>query len=122
MKKNNYVAFILCSLVLLCSFATRTTAQTPEIKIGIIGTDTSHVTAFTKLLNDKNDPNHVPGARVVAAFKGGSPDVEASSTRVDRFAAELKEKWGVEFVDSIEELVPERWTPCCWRAWTGGLT
>jgi len=32
-----------------------------EIRLGIIGTDTSHVTAFTKLLNDKNDPAHVPG-------------------------------------------------------------
>ena len=78
--------------------------QTPEIRVGIIGTDTSHVTAFTKLLNHKNDPAHVPGARVVAAFKGGSPDVEASRTRVDKFAAELTDTWGVEFVDSIEAL------------------
>jgi hypothetical protein len=46
----------------------------------------------------------VPGARVVAAFKGGSPDVESSRTRVDNFAAELRDKWGVEFVNSIEEL------------------
>jgi hypothetical protein len=76
-----------------------------EIRIGIIGTDTSHATAFTKALNDKSDPGHVPGARVVAAFKGGSPDVEASRTRVDKFAAELKDAWGVEFVDSIEALV-----------------
>lgn len=78
--------------------------QTPELRLGIIGTDTSHVTAFTKLLNDKNDPAHVPGARVVAAFKGGSPDVEASRTRVDKFAAELKDTWHVEFVDSIAAL------------------
>ena len=79
-------------------------AQTPEIRIGIIGTDTSHVTAFTALLNDKSNPDHVPGARVVAAFKGGSPDVEASRTRIDRFAAELRDTWKVEFVASIEEL------------------
>src|SRR5262249_38945209 len=79
-------------------------AQTQEIKVGMIGLDTSHVTAFTKLLNDKSDPNHVPGARVVAAFRGGSPDVESSRTRIDRFTAELKDKWGVEIVDSVEEL------------------
>ncbi len=78
--------------------------ESKEIRLGIIGTDTSHVTAFTRLLNDKNDPAHVPGARVVAAFKGGSPDVEASRTRVDKFAAELKNTWGVEFVESIEAL------------------
>lgn len=101
---------ILAFIAVFAAFANvasptkQATTQTTEIKVGIIGTDTSHVTAFTKLLNDKNDPNHVPGARVVAAFKGGSPDVESSRTRVDKFAAELQEKWGVEMVGSIEEL------------------
>jgi Oxidoreductase family, NAD-binding Rossmann fold len=84
--------------------ARQTTAQTQEIKVGMIGLDTSHVTAFTKLLNDKYDLNHVPGARVVAAFKGGSPDVESSRTRIDRYTAELEDKWDVEIVGSIEEL------------------
>jgi hypothetical protein len=79
-------------------------AQTKELKIGLIGLDTSHAPAFTKLLNDSNDPKRVAGARVVAAFKGGSNDVESSYTRVDRFTAEIKEKWNVEIVDSIEEL------------------
>jgi Oxidoreductase family, NAD-binding Rossmann fold len=89
---------------LALSERTESKGQAADIRVGIIGTDTSHVTAFTKLLNDKNDPGHVPGARVVAAFKGGSPDVDASRTRVDNFATELKDKWGVEFVDSIEAL------------------
>lgn len=103
MKKPNLVASIASALALLCA-AAPAAAQTPDIRVGIIGTDTSHVTAFTKLLNDKNDPNHVAGARVVAAFKGGSPDVDESRTRIDRFSAELEDKWGVEFVGSIEEL------------------
>jgi predicted dehydrogenase len=103
MKKINLVAGIGI-LVWLGAAIAVADAQTPEIRVGIIGTDTSHATAFTQLLNDKSNPNHVPGARVVAAFKGGSPDVEASRTRIDRFAAELKDKWGIEFVSSIEEL------------------
>ena len=102
-------AAIGVSLALLSEPQTRPVlterSELKEIRIGIIGTDTSHVTAFTKLLNDKTDPAHVPGGRVVAAYKGGSPDVEASRTRVDKFAAELKDSWGVEFVDSIEALV-----------------
>ena len=103
--KSSHIAYLIGSgLAWLCVSVTPVNAQTPDIRVGIIGTDTSHVTAFTRLLNDRNDPNHVPGARVVAAFKGGSPDVEASHTRVDRFAAELRDKWGVEFVASIEEL------------------
>ncbi len=95
-----------CLLLLsaLALSASAVLAQSAEIRIGIIGTDTSHVPAFTKLLNDPNDPNRIPGARVVAAYKGGSPDVESSHTRVERFAAEIRDKYGVEIVGSIEEL------------------
>jgi predicted dehydrogenase len=46
----------------------------------------------------------VPGGKVVAAFKGGSPDVESSATRVDGFTRQLQEKWGVKIVPTIEEL------------------
>jgi hypothetical protein len=79
-------------------------AEGEVIKIGLIGLDTSHVTAFTKLLNDPADKHHVPGGRVVAGFKGGSPDIESSWSRVDGYTKELTEKWGVKIYDSIEEL------------------
>ena len=62
-----------------------------EIKIGIIGFDTSHVTAFTKHLNDVNDPYYVPGGKVVAGYPSFSPDLEASYSRVDGFTKELTE-------------------------------
>jgi predicted dehydrogenase len=74
------------------------------LRIGLIGLDTSHVVQFTSLLNDPGHPDHVAGARVVAAFKGGSPEVEASATRIERFTSEVTGKWGVELVDSIEAL------------------
>jgi predicted dehydrogenase len=74
------------------------------IRVGIIGLDTSHVLEFTRIFNDSSDPEHVPGIRVVAAFKGGSPDVEASRTRVDKFTAELREKWNIKIVDDIPTL------------------
>jgi len=75
-----------------------------ELRIGMIGLDTSHVTAFTSLLNNPADKNHIPGARVVAAFKGGSQDIESSWKRLEGFTKELQEKWGVQVYDSIEEL------------------
>lgn len=74
------------------------------IKVGIIGLDTSHVIAFTKSLNDPTDKQYVPGLRVVAAFKGGSPDVKASWSRVDGYTAELRDKWHVEIVSDIPTL------------------
>ncbi len=79
-------------------------AHAADLRIGLIGLDTSHVTAFTKLLNDETAKGHVPGGKVVAAFKGGSPDIESSRTRVDGFTKELAEKYGVKIVPSIEEL------------------
>ena len=47
-----------------------------ELKIGIIGFDTSHVTAFTKLLNDENEKYHVEGGKVICGFPSFSPDIE----------------------------------------------
>ena len=61
------------------------------------------------------------GSRVTAAWKGGSPDIEESAKRVDKFSAELKDKWGVKFVDSISSFVRNR-TACCLRVLTGDCT
>ncbi len=75
-----------------------------DLRVGIIGLDTSHVVEFTRILNDSSAADHVPGARVVAAFKGGSPDIEASASRVEGFAAQLRDKWQVELVPDIPGL------------------
>jgi len=80
------------------------TGAAADLRVGIIGTDTSHVTAFTKILNDPSQPDHVPGARVVAAFKGGSPDLEPSVSRVEAYARELATQWQVEIVPEIAAL------------------
>src|SRR5688572_18573731 len=75
-----------------------------ELRIGIIGLDTSHVTAFTALINNEKNKDHVPGGKVVAAFKGGSPDIESSANRVEGYTKDLQEKYGVKIVPTIEEL------------------
>lgn len=87
--------------------AAQAQSQTPvssTLRLGIIGLDTSHVIQFTQLLNDPARPDHVTGARIVAAYKGGSPEVKESATRIERFTTEMRDKWKVELVDSIEEL------------------
>ena len=93
----------LLALTILCVC----TAPGADLRLGIIGTDTSHVTAFTKILNDTSSPEHVPGARVVAAFKGGSKDLPDSYKRVDKFAEELRTRWNIEFVPDIPSLCPK---------------
>lgn len=93
---------ILSVGLLLAALAPR--QEEKELRVGIVGLDTSHAVKFAEILNDKTAKDHVPGARVVVAFKGGSPDVEQSASRIDRFTGQLREKYGVELVDSIEAL------------------
>jgi hypothetical protein len=92
-------------LFLLVLFATVTAClRAEDLRLGIIGLDTSHVTAFTESLNNPASKNHVAGAKIVAAFKGGSPDIAASATRVEGFTATLRDKYGVKICDTMEEL------------------
>ncbi len=74
-----------------------------DLRIGIIGLDTSHSEQFTLRLNDPANPNHIPGARVVAAFPAGSPDIEESKSRIDGFTATVRDKFGVRIVSSVPE-------------------
>ncbi len=101
--KHCMFTFFLGATILL-ALAWTPSAQAADLRIGMIGLDTSHVIAFTKLINDATQADHVPGGKVVAAFKGGSDDIESSYGRVDKFTQQLQDDFGVKIVDSIEEL------------------
>lgn len=90
--------------LLLASFLPIQISSAEDLRIGLVGLDTSHVTAFTALLNDPKHPNHISGAKVVAAYKGGSPDIESSWSRVDKYTDELKSKYGIEVYETISEM------------------
>lgn len=77
----------------------------PNIKIGIIGLDTSHVIVFSDAFNNPAAKAPIAGARVVAAWPGGSHDLESSIGRVPGYTKELQEKFGVTIYDSIEAVV-----------------
>jgi hypothetical protein len=77
----------------------------PDIRVGIIGLDTSHVIYFTRLLNAEDSPPELAGCRVVAAYPKGSPDIESSVSRVPKYTQEVQ-AMGVEIVGSIAELLP----------------
>jgi len=78
-----------------------------EIRIGIIGLDTSHVIRFAEILNNVKDPYHGEGGKVVSAFPGGSEDLKASWSRLEGFRKELEEKWKVKISDTISKLTKE---------------
>ncbi|HET6883327.1 MAG TPA: Gfo/Idh/MocA family oxidoreductase [Pirellulales bacterium] len=95
-------SILAASMVLLASAAL---ADETTVRVGIIGLDTSHVSAFTGVLNRPGNEGELAGVKVVAAFPGGSSDIAASRDRVEGFTNELHDKYGVEIVDSIEKLL-----------------
>ncbi|HYG34663.1 MAG TPA: Gfo/Idh/MocA family oxidoreductase, partial [Clostridia bacterium] len=80
------------------------TSLAADLRIGIIGCDTSHSTAFTEVINNPGAKGYVPGGKVVAAYKGGSQDIPDSASRVEEYAKTLREKYNVKFYETIEEL------------------
>ncbi len=79
--------------------------STKLLRAGMIGLDTSHVTAFTGILH--NPKNSALGVRVVAAYPGGSDDLPDSKNRLEGFTKTMRDKFGVKIVMSIEQLLEE---------------
>jgi hypothetical protein len=78
----------------------------PTMRVGMIGLDTSHAIAFTKLMNDPAATGALAKMDVVAAFPGGSADLASSRDRVGEYTQQMKEM-GVNIVDSIDQLLSQ---------------
>ena len=92
----------LLRYALLCSALLAIALRGEPLKIAIVSLDTSHAGAFTKLLHEPNNPDHVPGGKVIAAFAGGSPDIPKSISRVPGFVKQM-EGYGVKIAPTIAE-------------------
>src|SRR6266536_3965737 len=79
----------------------------PDLKIGMIGLDTSHVVAFAKCFNKPDHAEHIPGGKITVAFPGGSPDFDLSINRVQGFTKQLTEDFGVKLADSPEAVAEQ---------------
>jgi predicted dehydrogenase len=74
-----------------------------DVKIGIIGLDTSHSIAFTRIINNPDDVD-MKGFRVVAAYPYGSRTIESSYSRIPAYTEEIK-GMGVIITDSVHSLL-----------------
>jgi len=97
--KRNIITIVLLAIFFIPTLDVQ--AQQKVFRLGMIGLDTSHVVAFTKVINN---PAKNFGCKVVAGYSGGSPDIPSSANRVEKFTQTLRDDYGVEIVDSIEEL------------------
>lgn len=79
--------------------------STEPMAVGIIGLDTSHSPAFTRLINIPSEQSQeFSGFKVVAAYPFGSRKIESSYSRIPQYTKEVQEM-GVEITDSIDELL-----------------
>lgn len=82
-------------------------AQENVVKLGIVGLDTSHSTAFAKLLNEKTSgDSYVERYEVVIAYPFGTSNIESAASRIPKFTEEIQ-KYGVKIAESIEEVIVE---------------
>jgi len=93
-----------CLVLAGLAFSPAVRANDKEIKVGIIGLDTSHVIAFSKILNDPKSPPEVSGTRVVAAYPAGNPRQPSSRNRVEGFTKQIRDM-NIEIVDNIDDLL-----------------
>jgi len=92
---------LLFAIAMLCS----TAFSQQVVRIGIIGLDTSHSTAFTELINGGKE-SWAEGFKIVAAYPYGSRTIESSYKRIPDYIEQVKAH-GVKIVDSIDELLKE---------------
>lgn len=78
------------------------------LRIGIIGTDTSHVTHFARLLNGSETQNPaLQNARITDAVPSHSADIPSSATRHLSFEAELVNLHGVRLHPSLDSMAEQ---------------
>ena len=97
---NRHVMLVVL-LVVIAVLPLEVRGAEKVFRLGMIGLDTSHVTAFTKFINNSQEEH---GCKVVVGYSGGSPDIPSSAGRVEGYTKQLRDDYGVEIVDSIEEL------------------
>ncbi len=92
----------ILSATLFVAVSWATFAQ--QVKIGIIGLDTSHSPAFVKFLNGDSPKEEFKDFRIVAAYPYGSKTIPSSYERIPGYIEQVKQL-GVEIVPSIADLL-----------------
>jgi hypothetical protein len=74
-----------------------------HIRAGMIGLDTSHVPAFTRIFNNSKDNADLAGIKIIVGYPGGT-DIDSSKNRIEKFTNDVR-GMGLEIVDTIPRLL-----------------
>ena len=95
----------LSAVVAICQALSALGQEAPQIRVGMIGLDTSHVPSFAKFFNGPKLQGELAGIKVVAAYPGGT-DFPPIRDRVAMFTEQVR-AMGIEIVDNIPALLQQ---------------
>jgi predicted dehydrogenase len=100
------VRFVFSLLAVLLLFPVCESASSAEpVRVGILGIDNYQSLAFTQVWHKPPEDNpDAGGLKVVAAWRGGSPDIEETLVDIERWEPHLT-KHGVTMEDSIDAVL-----------------
>ncbi|MCP4783042.1 MAG: Gfo/Idh/MocA family oxidoreductase [Fuerstiella sp.] len=100
------IRFLTSIVLLFCLIPVAQSQEHTEevLRVGVIGLDTSHASAFSRVLNDPQSAPEFSGCRVVAAVSSHSPNVAESVRYWPKVTKEIQ-ALGIEIVPSIDEML-----------------
>ncbi len=106
-RQFNQYSVTALGAVVVNPLSKRVISPENPVRVGIIGLDTSHAVAFTKIINGSVDEEKSDtGFRVTHAYPQGSRDIESSTSRIPGYIEEMR-NLKVEIVDSLEQLLDQ---------------
>lgn len=105
LKKLTSVVFAM-SLLAIGATDVFADEKVKQIRIGMIGLDTSHCLAFTDLLSKGDADPQFAGCKVVLVYPKGSPDIESSVKRVPEYTEKIK-AMGVEVTEDLDAMIAQ---------------
>lgn len=91
--------------LLMLLFAAAPARSAEPVRVGILGFDNYQSLAFTQVWHKPPQDNRdAGGLKVVAAWRGGSPDIKETQVDIERWEPRLIEK-GVSIEDSIDAVL-----------------
>jgi len=104
MNRRNFIKKTSQAGTLAITGKTLLQSDDAVVSVGMIGLDTSHCPAFTKVINAKDVAGEGTGFQVTHAYPHGSKDIETSVNRIEGYTQEMRDL-GVAITDSIESLL-----------------
>jgi len=103
----SFALFAFAPLVITTIFSPAITRADEPVRVGIVGFDSYQALAFTQLFHKPPADNpDLAGLRVVAAWPGGSPDLEETAIDVARWRPHLVTQ-GVQIVETVDEVLEQ---------------